>query len=433
MSRHAFLIGHNGPRDSQLDTLSYVEQDVRQMKEVLGKAPASYDTVQVATPGSSPAETVRQFEALSSICGYDDTLLLYFSGHGHYQRGQLYLIWEETDFAKLISTSLPILLVKSVFTNSKARVRIMILDCCHSGAAGEAQFSKGTRVPFGNPIFEAARDSASLILTACGRNSTTREVAEFQSGYLTYLLRRALSDRFREADLDRDGLLSIQDFMEWCSTETTTFNEKRARNEGIDPPELYGDFRSAVYLTAQRMSYSNEFNDTLNQKVHKAVERLRIAYRNNKHLTPEQLENYARPIRVAAPGFTDLTILEELFKTADSAAIFAAAAILHVRRDPAYMAKLVAHIDKETLRGSANWRVLRALRDTLPSYQLSEQGRRDLVERLRRAAVQRHTKRGPIFDRGNTLDMIRQVCRKLKIPYEEVFSEIQLEALRGKS
>jgi len=433
MARHAFLIGHNGPLKSGLDNLQFVREDVRRMTEVLGQPPASYDTVTVAPPQSSPAETVRQFEAIASTCGYDDTLVLYFSGHGHYQRGQLYLLWEETDLTQLISTSLPILLVKSILTNSKARVRMLILDCCHSGAAGEAQFSKGARTPFGNPLFEAARDSASLILTACGRNATAREIPELRSGYLTHLLTHALSDRFTEADLDRDGLLSIQDFMEWCSRETAPVNEPRARSEGVDPPELYGDFRSAVYLTAQRVSTSNKFVDILNEEVRKAVGVLRTAYQENKYLDVKQLELYARPIRRVAPTFTDLAILDELFKTGDAASIFGAAVILHVRRDPGYMAKLVTYIDRGQLRGSANWRVLRAVRDTLPSYKLSEQGRRDLVERLRRAAVQRHTKRGDLFARGNALDMIRQVCRKLKIPYEEVFSGIQLEALKGKS
>lgn len=431
MKRRAFLTGHNGPQDSELDNLQFVANDVKRLSEVLVQPPASYEVVTVAPVETSPADTIAQFDALASQCGYNDTLVFYFSGHGHYQRGQLYLIWEQTDFSRPVSTALPISLVKSIFANSKAKVRLLILDCCHSGAAGEAQFTKGPRSPYGNPLFEAARDSAGLVLTACGRNATTREIHALRSGYLTHLLVEALSNRFSEADLDQDGLLSVQEFVEWCSRQTDAFNAERDLHERIEPPELYGDFRSAVHLTAHRVTYDDEFNAALSEQVRQAVEAYRAAYREHKWLEPEQLERLARPIRRVSPTFTDLDILDELFETSDDASIFAAAVILQVRRDPNYMEKLVTYIDDEGIRNSANWRVLRAVRDTLPSYKLSEEGRGDLIARLRRAAVHRHTVRGPLFAKGATLNMIRQICSKMrpKIPYEAVFTEDQLKAL----
>jgi hypothetical protein len=431
MARYAFLSGHNGPKESELDNLNFVGNDVNRIAEVFYNPPSSYDNVYISSINDSPAKTIRDFESMASSCSYHDSLVFYFSGHGHYQRGQLYLIWEETDFSKLISTSLPIALVKSIFANSKAIVRLLILDCCHSGAAGEAQFSKGRLTFYSNPLFEAARDSASLILTACGRNSATREIPELRSGYLTYLLVEALSNRFAEADSDRDGLLSIQEFVEWCSKETTIFNKTRSKNEAIDPPELYGDFRSAVYLTAHRVSYNDKFTENLNNQVRKDVSALRTAFRENKWLDYKQLEILARPLRRVAPTFTDLKILDELFEVADDAAIFAAAVILQIRHDPNYMEKLITHVDNKNIRGSTNWRVLRAVRDTIPSYKLSEQGRKDLIRRLHQAAIQRHTKRGKIFAKGTTLDMIQKICKKLRIPYNEVFAENQLKELRS--
>jgi hypothetical protein len=433
LKRFAFLAGHNGPPDAHLDNLRYVYNDVSRLEQVLARPPASFDQVLVAQTGLSAAELLQQFEALSNDCGYEDMLLLYFSGHGFYQRGQLYLVAESTVLARPVTTALPISSIKSVFANTKARVRLLILDCCHSGAAGEAQFTRGSHAEFSGPIFEAARDSASLILTACGRNAVTREIPEFESGYLTHLLVRALSDQFQNADFDGDGLLSITDFMEWCSRQTAAFNQGRSRLEAIAPPELYGDFRSAVYLTAQRITYSNAFTDSLNEKAVKAVEAVRRAYEETRYLNYKQLENLARPLRRIAPTFTDLRILDELFEKGDSAAIFSAAVILQVRRDPNYMQKLVTWIDDGSLRGSANWRVLRAVRDTLPSYDLSATGRADLIARLQQATVQRETKTGPMFARGTTMDMIRQVCTKLRIPFDQVFTAAQLEHLPGRS
>ena len=432
MKKCAFLVGHNGPKHSELDNLEYVVNDLKLMAAVLCQPPASYEIVKVAPDEALPADTISQFDTMASQCGYNDTLIFYFSGHGHYQRGQLYLVWDKTDFSKLVSTSLPISLVKSVFTNSKAKVRLLILDCCHSGAAGESQFTKGPRSPYGNPLFETARDSAGLVLTACGRNATTREIPELGSGYMTHLLVEALSSRFSEADLDKDGLLSVQEFVEWCSRETAIFNTNRSLNEMIDPPELYGDFRSSVYLTAHRVTYDDEINKELRAQVHKAANVYRTWYREHKYADYKKLELIARPIRRVAATFTDLKILDELFEEGDDAAIFAAAVILQIRRDPNYIEKLVTFIDNKGIRNSANWRVLRAVRDTLPSYKFSEEGRKDLIARLQRAAVQRHTKRGQIFAKDTSLKMICQICDKMapKIPYKDVFTEVQLKALQ---
>jgi hypothetical protein len=80
------------------------------------------------------------------------------------------------------------------------------------------------------------------------------------------------------------------------------------------------------------------------------------------------------------------------------------------------------------MRGSANWRVLRAIRDMISYYQFSKSEREELTAQLRRAAVQRHTIRGPIFGTGTTLNLIRQICRYLGVAKEDVFTEEQLKA-----
>lgn len=431
MKRYAFVLGRNGPAAHKLDTLQYAESDALKVAKVLDGGVAGFDEVAVFDEGESARENLERFEKLAERCGYDDVLLFYFSGHGHNPRGELFLLFPETNLDRLVTTALPINAIKTVMAQSKARVRIIILDCCHSGAAGNETMRSSHR-PQELPLVEAARSSASIIVAACGRNVVTRESGKFGGGFLTHLLVRALGDDLSQADIDQDGLVSITDFIEWASRQTAKANKRALTRAGswLEAPEVYGDFRSQVYLTASRFVMRD---DELAEEVRQQVAHIREVFSPRGRLEFKELQNLARPIASKAPTFTNLKILEELFEQEDDAAIFAAAVILRVRRDPNYMSRLIGYVDAGRLRGAANWRVLRAIRDTTSRYEFTDSGRRDFVRRLREAARQRATQDRPQFGRGTCLTMIKQIIQRLEIPAEDVFSQPQLKLLKKAS
>ncbi|MGI5183341.1 caspase family protein [Dactylosporangium sp. CA-152071] len=66
-----------------------------------------------------------------------DVLVVYFSGHGQRDprlRG-LYLQVGDTDPDDLPATAIDVQHIRSLILESRARYRILILDCCYSGAA----------------------------------------------------------------------------------------------------------------------------------------------------------------------------------------------------------------------------------------------------------------------------------------------------------
>ena len=66
----------------------------------------------------------------------EDTLLVYFAGHGLLGRGnELYLALSDTKPAALPVTGLAFDLVRHLVLDSPARNRVVILDCCFSGTA----------------------------------------------------------------------------------------------------------------------------------------------------------------------------------------------------------------------------------------------------------------------------------------------------------
>jgi len=254
---------------------------------------------------------------------------------------------------------------------------------------------------------------------------TTREDPQFGGGYLTHLLVRALGGEGTRADIDRDGLVSVVDFIEWASRQTATLNAAASDRPRLEAPEIYGDFRSQVYLTASRFVVRD---DCLAREVMAQVERIIANFAEDKVLTHAVLQVLARPIKAVAPTFTNLGVLDELFTKGGDAAIFAAATILQIRRDPTYMSRLIVCMNDRRLRDVVTWRVLRAVRDTIARYEFSDPGRHDFIWRLGQVARQRDQDR-PRFAKGNCLAMVAQIITRVRIPEIEVFSAAQRQDL----
>ncbi|WP_073946763.1 tetratricopeptide repeat protein [Streptomyces kebangsaanensis] len=64
----------------------------------------------------------------------DDVLLFYFSGHGATKNHKFYLCGTDTEFLLLAGTAVPDTLLNEIMSDSSARAKIVVLDCCHSGA-----------------------------------------------------------------------------------------------------------------------------------------------------------------------------------------------------------------------------------------------------------------------------------------------------------
>jgi hypothetical protein len=186
---------------------------------------------------------------------------------------------------------------------------------------------------------------------------------------------------------------------------------------------LYGDQRGDVFLTPELIRAADA---QLNDKIREAVKLLQEEMATNESIKVAKLVELARPMVQAAPTLTNLGILEELFKAEDDAAIFAAATILRVRRDPAFMARLIDHLDPR-LRSTTLWRILRAIRDTLPSYTITPHGRDHLLNQIKSLAKTKRKVTKEDFESGHILGKCVDVARKIHADPAEILTDRQLE------
>ncbi|MEX2261807.1 MAG: caspase family protein [Bryobacteraceae bacterium] len=100
-----------------------------------------------------------------------DTVIIYFSGHGHFENGAGYIVPWDADRSRLAATSYSMRRLDALLTSGiRARGRILFADACHSGALNQSvSQTEGLR----QSILAAAEPVFKLVASAA--NQTAKE------------------------------------------------------------------------------------------------------------------------------------------------------------------------------------------------------------------------------------------------------------------
>jgi formylglycine-generating enzyme required for sulfatase activity len=238
----------NGPSNSVL-TLTYAEQDGADVAAAL-RSPQCEFTVTAPTPELSKTQVLTLLEASVRACKREDTFVCYFAGHGILEKGKLYLVWAREDLQDdLLSASLPVSFIREYMDQCPAYNKLLILDCCHAGAAA------GVRNNPGGPMEEVVGPPAEnyVVLCASERLEPTRELEDFRGSFLKQGIKDALTDSFNEADFDKDRRISLADLQKWLEWRWDRLNS--AQKVVVPRPHRIGKESGPLYLTSSRTSW----------------------------------------------------------------------------------------------------------------------------------------------------------------------------------
>lgn len=197
MAYKAFLLGVNTLG------LRYCESDVQLMKEAL----TTYG-YEVFLPVATKFQLLAQLEEVLDQCAKTDSFLFYFSGHGMLSKGKLDLILgdETTKQANTLSIGD----VTSRLERCVAHAKLIILDCCHAGAASSDWH------PDFSDVFR--------ILTASERLEKTKEVDELKASVLTYYIHQAFVSKQSLAKIvEADHKIHINKLYQWLVEVTKQY------------------------------------------------------------------------------------------------------------------------------------------------------------------------------------------------------------------
>ncbi|MGH7388615.1 MAG: caspase family protein [Candidatus Rokuibacteriota bacterium] len=256
----AVVVGIGRYDNAAIPRLRYAVSDAEAIYQVLtGPGGFKKDNVLLLTDRTERKPTLRNLKFalgtfLARSAKKDDTVLIFFAGHGAPeidQRGlerdglAKYLVPSDADPDDLFSTALPMDDLQTIFGRIESERVVAFLDACYSGAAGGRTFtSTRTRAGHVDDLFleRLTRSKGRAIVTASRPAEVSVELPELGHGIFTYYLLQALRGA---GDLNRDGIVSLQELYEYLEQQVV----RKSRSVGGNQhPVLKGELEGVLPL-----------------------------------------------------------------------------------------------------------------------------------------------------------------------------------------
>ncbi len=216
---YGVVIGINAYADASIPRLRFARADAEALAGVLrdpavGRFPTEQVTLLVDEAATTQAIRAA-VDAVSRRAGPDDTVVLFFAGHGAPlpARGgggdgmEKFLVPYDARADALRATAISMSEVQQFMSWLDSRRVVVFLDCCYSGdAAGAGVVARGfqppglaTRALLTDDYLDQVGGDGRLVVTACSASQVSLEQETLGHGVFTYYLLQGL-----QGEADRD-------------------------------------------------------------------------------------------------------------------------------------------------------------------------------------------------------------------------------------
>jgi hypothetical protein len=220
-ARRAIVIGVDGYDDPSFADLRYARLDAEGLADVLADPGyGGFASVELVVDGDLSAQGLTgRLQDWSRTLAPEDLGLIYFSGHGtrfvdERGRSHVFLAASDTLRADPLATGVPMQALQELLEALPASRRVLVLDACFTGdgkvgdgdVAAAARALVDEKLPFSERVQQG---QAQLFATSWGRPALESE--SLGHGVYTAFLIEALGERFDEADLNGDLVVSVSE------------------------------------------------------------------------------------------------------------------------------------------------------------------------------------------------------------------------------
>lgn len=236
---YALVVGVASYKDPKIRKLNLSDDDAKAFARFLDSQKDIFRETHVTVLTNEQA-TKREIEKkvqydLMKKAGKDDTVILFFSGHGsddNKKPGKYFFLGHDADPEYLESTSVQLSDLKFLRDLDAKRV-LVVIDACHAGGATKYMRSASKSLDKSLESFmrEFGDSSGRAILSSSQSHEYSQEKPGLEQSVFTYYLLKALSG---EADTNTDGVVTLHEAYEFVYKNT------KQETEGGQTPQLEG-------------------------------------------------------------------------------------------------------------------------------------------------------------------------------------------------
>ena len=252
----ALLIGINKYTDKTFVTLNNVSNDVLGIGSILGNSSVDYGQRNLIGTEATKDNIIESLQAFFE-CQSEDTLLLYWAGHGS-SDGNGYFIAYDTENDNKLNTAIKMSYVKELIENTNAKAVVVMFDCCYSGTV--ARDASDFRATMERTLHVTGK--GKVIIAACDDYQKAYELENENHGRFTYHVLQGLKGNAA----DTKGNVNVFNLYTYVSDEMSKYPD-------LQTPVFNCTVTAPVILNAieTRSCQENHNKTTFNKNITKEI------------------------------------------------------------------------------------------------------------------------------------------------------------------
>jgi tetratricopeptide (TPR) repeat protein len=244
--RYAIVIGIGNYKDRKIPPLHYTVADAQEMYNILIDEKYGFllkENVKKLINEEASTQNIKKIFGtwLKKKVRENDSVIIYFAGHGASEAGSTYWVTYDSDIENLYETAIGNDSISKMLNNIESKTLIVFLDSCYSAAT----INRGwhTRSLIEKDPFEEFKGEGRVVITSSNGKQPSLEIQEYGHGVFTYFLIQGLMGK---ADQDLDGYIILDEI--WDHVKSNVKNT--ARKFGIhQTPIIDGRHSSGILLS----------------------------------------------------------------------------------------------------------------------------------------------------------------------------------------
>jgi len=204
------IVGINDYKDQTINPLHFAAADAQRVCDLLTdpqRGGFERSKVKLLLNREATREAILiALKALEGSATPEDTVFIYFSGHGLEDGGMSYFIPADGNPQLLTDTGISLDRFNESLSRCPAGRKVVMLDACHSGVIEGRKGSGLMTQDFRRRAFQEAK--GRIVLSSCGPGEASYEWKEQGRSVFTYYLGEALEGA---ADKDGDGFVTADE------------------------------------------------------------------------------------------------------------------------------------------------------------------------------------------------------------------------------